>query len=661
MSTNERPNLVYLTGLALNKRLLQELFQFVAQDPDYTKYLEELSDFLQSAGKGTLSDDQKQIRDQLEGANDVLGWISLGVAPIATATTVMSGLFLLSKWFLHAYEANRRGLQKETFAGQKFLDELSKSREILNHIDAYRPLDFFSLYLANPTDIRGAVALAAGNEELDRCYNLSWGFADEPFYKNRFIDSVILRFKPSLLNKLQGHPKVLGDRMSTFDDIQLILDCLHYVYFAHGMDTLTSRALAELSTKSQQNRGPTGGYLDVLQQMSDTTQNEFIKAMSNRSLFGIGLLSRCLAELVAQIYKAYEERSTTTSENPPRLTVYCDESDRVRCLFLRELLECAGSPELMKIVDSPEEADLSIQLIEFNDPLDHLSDFPEYNSAKSFAHFFRGDNGAAPDLDNLRLKVPVKLLLSLPLEKGTPSQKALLPSNLVGSWPSSAELNVICVGGVEHNRPLMRLVNRHRQTHRENRVFGFMDNIFDFTHRWQHNNDDSFENLFIMGVGQPVSAFNQVLLSRQDSTDGLKSVSREAKLLYFEIDCPHLNQTVNVVSVYGFSAVSSMLATLYSIANIKEACTSRNDLTFSLAAHATSYPDDVVSRGTTIFLRFKADSETHLLDLAGGLDAFSFVRQDADGKLLSYIRTLENRGGAVEERRTGRIHATHQP
>ena len=176
--------------------------------------------------------------------------------------------------------------------------------------------------------------------------------------------------------------------------------------------------------------------------------------------------------------------------------------------------------------------------------------------------------------------------------------------------------------------------------------FIFQDNMFDFIHRWENNNKEGFEHYFIMGVNQPVSAFNQVVIQRKDDSSG-SSISKAAKQLYFKVRDSYHNIDVNVISIYGFSALSSAYASLYSIAFIKKACEGKFKSKISLAAQALGpSATHAKYKGSTVFLEFTKDIEKDLYEITQGLEYFSYIRLD-DGTLINYITSGVQNNGAV--------------
>jgi len=121
-------------------------------------------------------------------------------------------------------------------------------------------------------------------------------------------------------------------------------------------------------------------------------------------------------------------------------------------------------------------------------------------------------------------------------------------------------VDILTVGGAEHNRALAHLINKHRLHYKDKRLFGFMDNHFDMIHKKKlddgESHDDSYN--FFMGLNQPVSGWNYIFDARKDDSDGM-SQNSDVKLLTFKLEDTINNQILNIVSIYGFSAIASVL------------------------------------------------------------------------------------------------------
>lgn len=631
MMKKHPPNqIIYLTGLSLNKITLHNIFKSIGSDCDFPNYLSEIHDILDNIKK-----EKKRLLNDIfsnyETADELLGDI----------LPSFPGQGLIFKYLLNKYFHGNETVRSISLSGDDLIENFSNNKDILNIIKKYEALDLYSLYLSNQSDSRGVSSLASGNKKIDKCYSLNWAFADLPFYKNKFIDSVELSFNQSLFKKIDYHPEAKEN--SGFGSEELIREVLISSFYAHGLDILISRALSDIINMKEDLIH--GNLHHILNKLGEKNKNEFSKSMSQRSLFGIALFSRCLAS-IAEISK-YSPRAENEGSI---LSVFLESNDTDDdTAFLREFVESAGSPEYISFTNSTHNCDIAIKI---SNPLTRQKDT---SNAFVFSDFFMGGWKANGDSHKWVLRIPVKLMLSLPLIGWKVSQKALFPS-LAISDKSNSVVNVITSGGVEHNRPLMHLINRHRYKYKDKRIFGFLDNHFDFFHRWKNDGQVGFEHLFIMGVNQPVSAFNQIVLSRQDGIEG-ESLSLEAKQIYFEVDCPITEIKAKIISIYGFSAMASVFSMVYTVTLIKQACRKNNGI-INLAKEATIYANDCTAKGLTVLLRFEDNVENNLFKISEDTDVFSYLRLDNSHEIYNYITKLNEDDGAIMLRLIGRVSST---
>ncbi len=229
--------------------------------------------------------------------------------------------------------------------------------------------------------------------------------------------------------------------------------------------------------------------------------------------------------------------------------------NKFKKIFLEHLVEIAGDYNNVKCANESEFC------ISYSNDLG-MSDNHTETTNNILDDLIRFDN------DKLIITIPVKLFVSLPLNKNNSPDNALLIPDMLqptNDTNNTNNINLLTVGGVEHNRPLMQIINQHKKKHKEERLFGFMDNVFDFQHYLSKHSEDGFQNMYLMGVNMPVSGINNILSMRFDK-DGLSS-NCDAKLLFFKIEIEtkineqkSKKQLYNIVSIYGYSAIASNLA-----------------------------------------------------------------------------------------------------
>ncbi len=110
---------------------------------------------------------------------------------------------------------------------------------------------------------------------------------------------------------------------------------------------------------------------------------------------------------------------------------------------------------------------------------------------------------------------------------------------------------ILSVGGAEHNRALVYLVNKHRKTCKEKRFIGFCDNVFDLA--LLENNEEAF----LMGLNGPVSGGNSKSFNARTIDNDNFSTGHYIELISFRIE------EYRVLSVYGLSALASKLMLEY--------------------------------------------------------------------------------------------------
>jgi hypothetical protein len=150
------------------------------------------------------------------------------------------------------------------------------------------------------------------------------------------------------------------------------------------------------------------------------------------------------------------------------------------------------------------------------------------------------------------------MMLSLPRDKeGIPNQNLYIPYMV--DTKNTDTMDILTVGGAEHNRALAHLINKHRQYYRDERIFGFLDNYYDLKHKLRHLKNQKYENAFLMALNQPVAGYNKIFAARRDNNEG-ESDAWEAKVIAFSLEDRDRGRDLNIVSVYGFSALASVYA-----------------------------------------------------------------------------------------------------
>lgn len=671
MNANYTPKdeIIYLTGLSIDKKRLHKLFKLASTDQDFESVFKSTNTYLNDlevnkSGKYYLSISEK-IQHPVEALNDFFykfGFSSLG-NELLDATILdevigflgLKSLSIIDQLITYKAESVARKIKENAVGGHDFIEHFSKNKDVLEKVKAYNWSDFFSIYLSSQGDSRGVNALASGSDAVDKCYALNYGFADNPFYENTYINAVKIKCCASFYEKINSffeRKKADCLRLQSVSLIhanynQILSEKICQEFLYHSLDLLLTRAVADLMGDQHEfscDELDSSITCEILTGLSVGDKEEFKKTMQNRSLFGLDLLSRVLY-MASKFLDGNEVLSIRVVDN--------NTTDIIQ--FLEELIECAGCPVKVRLVSDGEQADFDVKCEYQNNKGNIINDFSYLffkNKEPSFSDFI------CEESNNISIRVPIKTIISLPIVERESidgkmefkhNRRALVPSRLIDDLQDGGEVSVFTVGGVEHNKPLMHLINAHRQQYKNERLFGFLDNVFDLEHMSNKIMQEEDHQGFIMGVNQPVSGFgfNKKLKERLDSHEG-HSISNSAKQIYFELFDDFFCTKINVLSIYGFSARASAYATLYSLVKIKSKC--KEGITNTpLAAAALHLPYNTIEpRGCSTFLEFSQNIEEELHNITEGLEYFSFIRLDSKSCLANFIQSRTSRGGALK-------------
>ncbi len=636
-------DLLFLTGLSIDKKSLNTTYSNIVNDIMYQEFLEDIKELCLSIPRPNLVKDSaseiaegnaiaecygavKEFAIENSLPDILLAIIELDITSVISGKLTSSLLGMGINYIAH--KTNRTVYEGSPFS-EVFIKALVENEKIRKRIGELQSLDFFKVYLSNQSDSRGVPAIA---KMITTLPNLTthWGYSDRPFYQNEFIDSLNI----TIVNK-----KLLEN--ST-------LELLQVQYMLHGVDIVLSHIIEEIDS-GKVSDSKESAYRDVVENVSSQFMKEFGKSISERCFFGIDLLSRVFLTLYHQ--KSGLDGIGGQEKTASKLKIKIQEDgDCYKSEFIKELVECSGDPLCTEIVDD-NNCDILISLsdreslIASKKKTSVAAKIVAKKGRKIIANYF-------PSTDSLI--VPVKLFLSLPLlmKNGLPdkpSHKALMPQLMTTS--SDDIVDVFTSGGIEHNRPLMHLINAHRLQQKEKRVFGFIDNQFDFIHRWENHGKEDFEHLFIMGVAQPVSGFNQVLLKRFDNPEGLSS-SKEAKQILFSVECPVSRKTFITLSSYGFSALASVYATLRTIARLLD--TNSGNKSRSLLERTAPVLQGArmdIKSGYSWRVIFSDRTEERMYKASNGIDPFSVITSvnypDESRQLVEIFLENEKNGGVI--------------
>lgn len=232
-NTQPKNELIYLTGLSINKKDFHQTYKHLSQDKDFenikallinkvarvnTQFKKDMQDNQQKKiggyfkslqnrfyqnGKnigvgqidGFIKDHMSEIA--LNSIISVTGDIATIIANQACPIGVSLFIDFIKTKTQDALHEPAQNLIKSNSIAQELLNEIYKSRNsVMEFLKNSESLDYFSIYLSNQSDSRGLVALASDTEPKTR-FSLNYGYCDLPFYKNLFIDGIHLTFKNS--------------------------------------------------------------------------------------------------------------------------------------------------------------------------------------------------------------------------------------------------------------------------------------------------------------------------------------------------------------------------------------------------------------------------------------------------------------------------------
>ena len=542
--TNEKnkPHLIYMTGLSADKKRLNYITENIHFDKDY-KYWYSYIDSLTSSA---LEQFQKFIDDHKKDIQE-------------------NGVDILSKFFEYT------GLDKVTFAVKPVIEKvievitnesivLQRNNELLYKFISnsekkqkeYQIGDFFSFYISHQSDSLGVMPLSIISKEKN--FEFINTYSDMDYFINKFIDSVIIKLDPRFLKHNKDGTEL--------DFEQFIND----IFTTHLFDIYTAKLFTDFEYQEE------GKTLSVLGFNHDQQGywKDMKQAFEERNFFGVSLLSYFFAALEDQIYNK-------------KISIYLAGNDELN-EFLKELIEYAADPEKIEFVEKKDEPVLTIKLYEsdgkeiLNKDL-HNDDFFKYvhnlmneELNKNFKYStVEYNNVDIPNTyikfdkhNNKYIKLPIKMMLSLPRGKDGKVKQSLFIPYMVDN-ENKKNIDILTIGGAEHNRALAHLINKHRQQYKSKRIFGFLDNYFDLQNKLHYKKDIEYRQSFLMALNQPVAGYNAIFAARRDNEDG-KSDAWEAKIISFIVE--DKDRKFNIVSVYGFSALSSVYATHNVVASI---------------------------------------------------------------------------------------------
>ncbi len=534
---SKKAHLVYLTGLSMDKKRLNYITENINRDIDFTYWFDKTKNsIIESLEKDTLlivnelDKDINIIKVMINtimknkfpnNYNEVKKYVTPILSDILDAKN-SEGIFSFFK--------------NKSYSLEEFFKDISRK------IDTYHNGDFFALYISHQSDSIGVAPLS----KLSASENLTLlnSYCDRPYYANEYINHIVLKIdKKTIKAKYHKHFKDFVE--SNFD--------------IHFLDTFLSKLVGDSHSNGY-------SYFDMVNTGEKQNNLKDIQAsLSERNFYGISLLN--------QFFYNLEKLLIDSS-----LSININSDDETKKEFLKELILSSTNP---KNIIFSEYGQIQAKIY-FSDGLE-LSD-KENSKDLNFSSFTNWNEIKRKDMglqtasdDNIDasyfyeeeesffIKIPIKMTFSLPINKnGVVDSSLFIPYGLDSD--NHKIVDIITVGGAEHNRALAHLINKHREEYKEERIFGFMDNKYDLGKKVKDMRNTKYEHSFLMGLNQPVSGYNAIFSTRVDDDKG-ESISWNTKLLGYRLKDGD-SKVYNILSIYGFSALASVFGMHYIVSEI---------------------------------------------------------------------------------------------
>lgn len=604
MSNTKKTDLIYTTGLSIDKKRFNNITENINYDKDFSFFLTNgISRIKKATSKivhmrlsfsekeGNILDNASYIASKkFEGLITEL----LGIPFIGNSVkSVLGRVFDIA-----CNEISSGGLDEYKKFQEKHPNQFNKVR-LSDKIPFYRNGDFFSLYLSHQSDSCGIAPLSKSNK-----INLTHIYCDRPYYENEYIDNVILKIDNS---------HFFGE----VRDNEAIQKFFTSIFEVHINDILLSKLIYDLKVADNNidNDKKVISFTSIKKEIG-VSEDDIIKSLSERNFFGIGLLSLTLYSLnnlkeKTEISISHKEKTIQSEFLNELLLMSTDaidlnisnniENSKISArIYLSDGITLSSKFKYDSMTE-PSKSEDNLNKDKFIESLygiEHINN--EFNNSDIGIFYEKilrptilpSNENEKKELDTLSekftkkpyhellskyivvkddvtyIKIPIKMMLSLPIGKhGKASSNDFLPSCI---YNDQQDIDVLTVGGAEHNRGLAHLINKHRLEFKDKRLFGFMDNYFDFYHKIKIDSDrgsdssNTYHNFF-MGLNQPVAGWNYIFNSRSDDSLG-NSINSDVKLIGFRLK--NGNKKISILSIYGFSAIASVLGTHLLIAEI---------------------------------------------------------------------------------------------
>ena len=530
---NENAHLVYLTGLSMDKKRLNYIAENINRDIDFTFWFNKT----QKAIKDILKNNKIELTNSLDSNINIIKIIIESIIKKKFPNNydeIQENIhpILTDILDLIRIEGNYSFRTDVKYDLNEFLDDMASK------VDTYHNGDFFSLYISHQSDSIGVQPLS----KISSSNNLTFlnSYCDRPYYDNKYINHIILKVKKNnIKEKYRNNFK----------------DFIESNFYIHFLDTFLSNLVGASKSNNL-------SYFDMISNSRGARTLKDIQAsLSERNFYGISLLSQFLFNLEKLLINE-------------KIKINVDNNDIEKREFLKELFISASNPnDDICSLDGDIEADIyfsdGLKLVDnnsINNIFSVFNEITEKEMGEETASDDRVDSSYfdSEDPDYFCIKIPIKITLSLPFNEDGKVDASLVIPYGVDSEDHNV-IDIITIGGAEHNRALAHIINKHRLQYKEKRIFGFMDNRYDLINKVNFISDNEYEHSFLMGLNQPVAGYNAIFTSRVDNEKG-ESISLDTKLLGYRV--ADNNKTYNILTIYGFSALSSVFGIHYVVSEI---------------------------------------------------------------------------------------------
>lgn len=442
-SQTNKPHLLYMTGLSIDKNRMNNITENINFDKDFSHWIEDtVNEFtkafsLQNESTGLMKNFfEKKTKNAIEDlvtlkefidlfANEYLEEISDNFIDKKIGKPIREKFInLLKSGFSKIFDLIGYLDKNEKYGSVKILfEELVK--EYQKTLPALTNGDFFSLYLSNQSDSIGLVPLAKLSHENEMNFNIAHSYCDKDFYDNKYIDHVILRVDTTKLPSIVNCEEVINAILKL-----------------HTRELVFSKLInKKVKSLNINKENENVSIVDLM--LNDNPRykkNDIIQMLGERNFFGVSLLSQILFFLSLNM-KETNNGDDLGIENH-ELKFYIDEKQD-EYHFLKELIEMSSEPDKLTLEENINDSFISAKIY-FSDGIkltkENLYKDDYFLNTCNFTDNFTDKEKIEDEIkdyhqntvgklkkdsisyvqekdDYLYIKVPIKIVLSLPLDE----------------------------------------------------------------------------------------------------------------------------------------------------------------------------------------------------------------------------------------------------